>query len=303
MTRYGLILALVGICLGLAWATPHFLTATNLVLIVQQISINGILAIGVTFVLLTGGVDLSVGSLVALTGVVAACAAHPNQFPVGVPVALGLLAGLACGAVNGTLVTFGRVAPFVVTLGMMAVARGLALVISGGRPVSDLSAPFQAIWRGKFLGLPVPILFMAGVAVAAHLLLRRMRLGRHLYAVGGNELAARASGIQVRTVKMFAYMACGALAGLAGVLTASRTTTGQPNAAVAAELDAIAAAVIGGTSLAGGIGGIWGTLLGALLMGVLINGLDLLNVSSYYQQIIKGIIIVAAVLMDRGRHK
>ncbi len=301
--QLGLIIALVAICAALYVAKPIFLTVPNLINLVRQISINGILAVGVTFVLLTGGVDLSLGSLVALTGVVAACFAHPQQYPLAVPVLLGVLAGAGCGAVNGWVITSGRVAPFVVTLGMMTAARGLALVISGGRPVSDLSKEFTLLGSSDVAGIPIPILIFLVVALAAYVFLNNLKLGRYIYAVGGNENAARASGVNVNAVKVFAYTVCASLAGLAGVVLASRITTGQPNAGVGYELDAIAAVVIGGTSLSGGVGGVGGTILGALLMGVINNGLDLLNVSSYYQQIVKGLIIVGAVWMDRSREK
>ncbi|MGO9256200.1 MAG: ABC transporter permease [Bryobacteraceae bacterium] len=298
--QLGLAIALAALMAGLSLARPNFLTLANLVNVLRQISINGILAVGVTYVLLTGGVDLSLGSLVALTGVIAARFAHPGEFAVFVPVCLGILAGACCGVVNGWIVTRGRVAPFIVTLGTMTSARGLALLASGGRPVSNLSAAFTRIGGGDVAAVPIPILIFFGVALASHIFLRNIRAGRHLYAVGGNENAARASGLKVGRIKMMAYTLCGALAGLAGVVLASRITTGQPNAGIGYELDAIAAVVIGGTSLNGGVGGVGGTVLGALLIGVLNNGLDLLNVSSYYQQVIKGVIIVGAVWLDRS---
>ncbi|MBI4875548.1 MAG: ABC transporter permease [Acidobacteria bacterium] len=301
--QWGLILALALICAALWISLPGFLTVSNLVNLVRQISINGILAVGVTYVLLTGGVDLSLGSLVALSGVVAAAFARPGQFPVFLPVLMGVLAGAGCGAVNGIVITRLRVAPFIVTLGMMTAARGLALVASGGKPVSNLSREFTRLASAGVAGIPIPILVFCGVAVVSYLFLANFRLGRYIYAVGGNESAARASGIRVKTVKLLAYTVCGALAGLAGVVLASRITTGQPNAGVGYELDAIAAVVIGGTSLSGGVGGVGGTILGALLMGVINNGLDLLNVSSYYQQIVKGLIIVGAVALDRRREQ
>ncbi len=301
--RFGLVIALAVLCVALSAARPSFLTLGNLVNLIRQISINGILAVGVTFVLLTGGVDLSLGSLVALTGVAAALFAHPGEYPVIAPVVAGVAAGALCGAASGAVITVGRVAPFIVTLGMMTAARGLALVASGGRPVSNLSPEFTALGGGQVLGVPVPVIVLAAVAAAAWVVLARFRMGRHVYAVGGNENAARASGIRVGRVKMFVYTLCGALAGLAGVVLAARITTGQPNAGVGYELDAIAAVVIGGTSLSGGVGGVGGTVLGALLMGVINNGLDLLNVPSYYQQIVKGVIIVGAVWMDRSQHK
>jgi inositol transport system permease protein len=296
--RFGLLFVILIVGLALTLATDTFLSLANLTNVARQISINGILAVGVTFVLLTAGVDLSLGSVVALSGVACATFAHPGEHAVVVPIAVGLLTGAACGLVNGVLVTRGGVAPFIVTLGMMTVARGLALIFSGGRPVANLSSELTAL-AGDFRGVPVPVLCFAGVAFAAWFFLRDFRLGRHVYAVGGNEQAARAAGVPVERVKLFAYGVCGLLTGLAGVVLAARITTGQPNAGQAYELDAIAAVVIGGTSLAGGVGTIAGTLLGVLLIGVINNGLDLTGVSSYYQAVIKGVIIVGAVWLDR----
>jgi inositol transport system permease protein len=294
------VIALVGIGIALSLVRPQFLTVGNLINVARQISLNGILGIGVTYVLLTGGVDLSLGSVVALTGVLAARFAHPGDWPVVVPVAVGLGAGAVCGVTNGLVVSRGAIAPFIATLGMMTVARGLALVASQGKPVSNLSNAFTVL-GGDMLGVPIPVLILAGVALISWVFLSSTRLGRYIYAIGGNEQAARAVGLNVSGVKTFAYTVCGGLAGVAGVVLAARITTGQPNAGIAYELDAIAAAVIGGTSLSGGVGGVGGTLLGALLMGIINNGLDLLNVSSYYQQIAKGVIIVGAVWLDRNR--
>lgn len=302
LAPYALLLALVAIAVPLAIAKPAFLTVQNLVIVARQISINGILAVGVTYVLLTGGVDLSLGSVLALAGVAAATLAHPDSGPLILPIVVGILTGTACGAVNGFVVTRGNVAPFIVTLGMMTAARGLALLWSGGRPVSNLRPEFTFLGSGSFVGIPLPVWALLLVAAASWVFLSNFRLGRYVYAVGGNEPAARASGINVQGVKLFAYTVCGAMAGLAGVVLAARITTGQPNAGIGYELDAIAAVVIGGTSLSGGVGSIGGTLQGALLMGVINNGLDLLNVSSYYQNIVKGIIIVGAVWLD-SRHK
>ena len=296
--RFGLLFVILLVGLGLTLTTDTFLSVANLTNVARQVSINGILAVGVTFVLLTAGVDLSLGSVVALSGVACATFAHPGDHSVFVPIAVGLLTGAACGLVNGVLVTRGGVAPFIVTLGMMTIARGLALIVSGGRPVANMSNELTAL-AGDFLGIPIPVLCFAGVALAAWFFLRNFRLGRHIYAVGGNEHAARAAGVPVERVKLFAYGLCGLLTGLAGVVLAARITTGQPNAGQAYELDAIAAVVIGGTSLAGGVGTITGTLLGVLLIGVINNGLDLLGVSSYYQAVIKGVIIVGAVWLDR----
>jgi len=300
--RFGILIVILLIGLGLSVCTETFLSLSNLTNVARQVSINGILAVGVTFVLLTAGVDLSLGSVVALSGVACASFAHPGEHTVILPIAIGLLTGAACGLTNGMLVTRGAVAPFIVTLGMMTVARGLALIASGGRPVSNMSPELTNL-AGDFLGLPIPLLCFAGVALLAWLFLRHFRLGRYIYAIGGNEHAARAAGISVTNVKLFAYTLCGVLAGLAGVVLAARTTTGQPNAGVAYELDAIAAVVIGGTSLAGGCGTITGTILGVLLIGEINNGLDLLSVSSYYQAVIKGVIIVGAVWLDRRQSR
>jgi len=296
--RFGLLLVILLVGLFLSLSTDSFMSLSNLTNVARQVSINGILAVGVTFVLLTAGVDLSLGSVVALSGVACATFAHPGDHSVFVPIAVGLLTGTACGLVNGVLVTLGGVAPFIVTLGMMTIARGLALIFSGGRPVADMSNELTAL-AGDFVGIPIPVLCFAGVALAAWFFLSNFRLGRHIYAVGGNENAARAAGVPVEQVKLFAYGLCGLLAGVAGVVLAARITTGQPNAGQAYELDAIAAVVIGGTSLAGGVGTITGTLLGVLLIGVINNGLDLQGVSSYYQAVIKGVIIVGAVWLDR----
>lgn len=299
--RFGMLAAFILICLLLSLVTPNFFSLQNMTIVLRQVSINGILAIGVTFVIIAGGIDLSLGSVVALAGVVAAIFAHPGEYALIVPIAMAISVGLAIGCLNGMVVTWGKVAPFIVTLGMMTIARGLALVVSDGRPVTNLSESFNTIGGGDLWGVPIPILIFILVIIVASFVLNQTRIGRYMYAVGGNERAAYASGVRVNTVKMIAYMICSGLAGLAGIVLASRINTGQPNAGVAYELDAIAAVVIGGTSLAGGIGSIAGTVLGVLLIGVINNGLDLLNVSSYYQQIIKGAIIIAAVLIDRKK--
>lgn len=299
LSRYGILIALLVICIILSIATPYFFTVQNLVIVLRQVSVNGILAIGVTFVIIAGGIDLSLGSVVALTGVIAASFAHPGVYPLIVPLLIGLLTGALVGVISGLTITIGRVAPFIVTLGMMTMARGLALVWSDGRPVTNLSPAFNFIGGGDVLYIPVPILLFVLVIIVAYILLNYTTTGRYIYAVGGNEQAARASGIRVNAVKMFAYIMCSGLAALVGIVLAARITTGQPNAGVAYELDAIAAVVIGGTSLLGGRGTVTGTVIGVLIIGVINNGLDLLNVSSYYQQIIKGVIIIGAVLIDR----
>ena len=242
---------------------------------------------------------MSVGSIVALSGIVATTFAHPGEYPVIVPIILGVLAGAACGVVNGTLVAFLNLPAFIATLGMLSVASGVALVLSKGRPISNLSEQFRYIGGGTILGLPILIYILAAVFLIGYLILSWTKFGRYLYAIGGNEDAAKASGLSVARIKLFVYMISGICAGLAGTVLASRINAGQPNSGEGYELDAIAAVVIGGTSLNGGIGKVSGTILGVLIVGVINNGMDLLNISSYYQKIVKGSIIVLAVLLDR----
>lgn len=300
--QYGIFLAFGILCLVLALSTPKFFTVPNLMIIGTQVSINALLAFGVTFVIITGGIDLSLGSMVAVTGVVAATFAHPDTYPVLVPILAGLLAGVAIGAFNGFVVTKSKVPPFIVTLGTMTIGRGLALILSKGRPISNLSEEFNFIGGGNIAGIPFPIIILIVAFVICSVLLNKTVLGRYMYAVGGNEPAARASGIKVNNVKMWVYTICGLLSAMGGILLTSRITTGQPNAGTGFELDAIAAAIIGGTSTSGGTGTITGTLIGALLIGVISNSLDLLNVTSYYQQVVMGVIIIGAVVLDsRGR--
>jgi ribose/xylose/arabinose/galactoside ABC-type transport system permease subunit len=303
-SQYGIFLAFVIICMALALSTPKFFTLANMMNIGTQVSINALLAFGVTFVIITGGIDLSLGSMVAVTGVAAAMFAHPDTYPLIVPIFIGLAAGLAMGAFNGLVITKSKVPPFIVTLGTMTIGRGLALILSKGRPVSNLSDSFNFIGGGSLFGIPLPIIILIIAFVVCSVILKKTILGRYMYAVGGNEPAARASGISVGRVKMWVYTICGLLSAVGGILLTSRITTGQPNAGAGFELDAIAAAIIGGTSTSGGTGTMTGTLIGALLIGVISNSLDLLNVTSYYQQVVMGAIIIGAVILDSmGKEK
>lgn len=297
--KYGILASFVLICITLSLITPNFLSITNISVVVKQVSINALLAFGVTFVIITGGIDLSLGSVVAVSGVVAASFAHPDTYPLIVPILMGLLVGVLFGAFNGYIITKAGVPSFIVTLGTMTMGRGLALILSKGRPVSNLSESFNFIGGGSLLGIPVPIVLLGIIFFVCLVLLNKTTIGRYIYAIGGNEQAAKASGIEVNKIKLFVYTLSGALAALAGIVLASRITTGQPNIGAGFELTAIAAAVIGGTSTSGGIGTIGGTLIGALLIGVISNSLDLLNVSSYYQQVIMGAIIIGAVSLDK----
>ncbi len=309
--KYGIFIALALACLVLAVISDNFLSARNVLNVLRQTSINGVLAIGMTFVILTRGIDLSVGSVVALAGVVAASFATTTAtgfipgapYPAPLAIAVGLLVGMAAGAISGTIVARFRVPAFVATLGMLSAARGLTLLYSGGRPIPALTDGFRWIGTGDVAGIPVPIFLFLGVFAAAHFTLTQTRFGRHVYAVGGNPHAAKVSGLPVVRIRFLVYVISGALAGLAGMILAARTGSALPQAGIAYELDAIAAVVIGGTSLAGGIGRVSGTLVGALLIGVMNNGLDLMGVESYYQQVIKGLLIVAAVMLDQSKTK
>lgn len=295
--QFGTLLGLIALCLTLDFLTPYFLTVSNLLNVAQQISVIAIMAVGMTFVIITAGIDLSVGSVLALSGM-ALAATFDAGAPLSVALATGLATGLLCGVVNGGLITFGKLPPFIATLGMMSIARGAARLMTGGRPVSGFSSSFRTLANGELLHIPMPVVIMAMVYVIAHIVLTRTRLGRYTYAIGGNEEATVLSGINVKFYKTLVYALCGMLSGLAAILLTARLNSAGPNAGIMYELDAIAAAVIGGTSLMGGEGTIFGTLIGALIMGVLRNGLNLLGVSSYIQDIVIGSVIILAVLMD-----
>jgi ribose/xylose/arabinose/galactoside ABC-type transport system permease subunit/ABC-type sugar transport system substrate-binding protein len=296
LSRYGIYFALVLLVIVLSITSPPFRSLSNIENILQQISVNGIIAIGMTLVIITAGIDLSVGSVLALSAVVAASFAHPDTPSLLVPILVGVTTGLACGVVNGVLIAKSRLAPFIVTLGMMTVARGVALVYSSGRPIINLSSGYDQIGGGMLGPVPISALIFFVVVLAGIFLLHYARFGRYVYAVGGNELAAKVSGVNTDRVLIGVYALAGALAGLAGIVLSSRVMSGSPTTGTGYELDAIAAVVIGGTALSGGVGTIMGTIVGVLIIGVMNNGLDLLNVSSYWQQIVKGVIIILAVI-------
>jgi len=280
------------------WAlTPHFLTVSNLLNVAEQATIIAIVAVGMTFVIITAGIDLSVGSVLAFAGVVMASALH-RGLPLPVAFMIGLGTGFFCGLVNGLLITVGRLPPFIATLGMMSVARGTALMFTEGRPISGFSEGFRSLAIGEMLRVPTPVVIMVVVYTVAYFVLRRTKLGRYTYAIGGNEEAALLSGINVKLYKTMVYGLAGLLSGLAAILLTARLNSAQPIAGMNYELDAIAATVIGGTSLLGGEGTVVGTLIGALIMAVLRNGLNLLTVSSFFQQVVIGSVIIVAVLID-----
>ena len=292
-TLVGLVL-LVGL---LSVLTPHFLSVSNLLNVMEQTSINAVIALGMTFVILSGGIDLSVGSLLALSGVVLAWALQ-GGWPVPAAILAGLGVGGASGLVNGLLITKGRLPAFIATLGMMSIARGAALVFTSGRPISGFGAGFRQLSTARILGVPAPIVITIAVYALGHFLLTRTRFGRYVYAIGGNEEATRLSGIDAGFHKTMVYELSGVASGLAAALLTARLNSAQPIAGINYELDAIAATVIGGTSLSGGVGTLHGTLIGALIMGVLRNGLNLLGTSSFFQQIVIGVVIITAVLVD-----
>ena len=295
--QFGTFAVFVVLCAVISVLTPHFFTVTNLLNVAQQTVINALIAVGLTYVIISGGIDLSVGSILAFAGVVMA-----HTLRLGWPLPLAILAGVGvgagCGLVNGLLISYGRLPPFIATLGMMSVARGGALLATDGRPVSGFDESFRWLATGEIAGVPVPVVIMVLVYAAAHLVLQRTKFGRYTYAIGGNEEASLLSGVPVRLYKIGIYAVCGGLAALSSVLLTARLNSAQPIAGLSYELDAIAATVIGGTSLMGGQGSVIGTLIGALIMGVLRNGLNLLGVSSFIQQVVIGLVIIAAVLLD-----
>ena len=295
--RVGILMVLILLVVLMSIFAPNFNRVDNLLNIARSISVNAILAAGLTFVILTGGIDLSVGSIVAVSGVVAVIAAIAGV-PAPVAVVIGMAVGGACGLVNGVLTAYLALAPFIVTLGTMTFLRGLAYTITNGQPIVSSDLNFKDLGNGYLLGIPVPVIAMAAVFLVAWFVLERTRYGRHVYAVGGNAQAARLAGVQVNRIILSVYVVAGICAGLAGVIFAARVISAQPTAGTGYELDAIAAVVLGGTSLVGGRGRIIGTLIGAVILGVLTTGLILLNVQFFTQLLIKGVVIILAVAID-----
>ena len=303
MSKFGMLFVLIGMVILMSFLSDSFLVTQNLINIVRQISFIGIVAMGVTMVIITTGIDLSSGSVIALVSVVVASMAQPGEYPLIVPILTGLAIGAFAGFVNGFITAKGKIPAFIATLGMMTAARGLALLYSGGRPIANLSESFMFIGKGSILGIQFQIIIFILLGVISHFLLSKTKFGKYTYAIGGNEQAAKIAGVNVDRYRIMIYAYAGFLAAIAGMMLTARISSGQPSMGVMYELDAIAAAVIGGTSLSGGIGTIPGTIIGALIIGVLNNGLDLLGVSSYWQQILKGGIIVTAVLIDSRKNK
>ena len=304
--KFGIAIALLIEVIIFALLSPYFFSSENFLNVSLQISITAIIAVGMTLVILTAGIDLSVGALVAFTGVVATSILKFDvPFPIALTFALcgGLLVGAASGALAGIFTTRFNITPFIVTLALMTIWRGASYIVTDGRPVWGLPDQFAVLGSGRMLAVPIPTLIMILVYITAHIVLTRTPFGRYVYAVGGNREAARLSGINTNAVLVKVYIICGALASLSGILLASRMNSGQPNAGLMYELDVIAAVVVGGTSLFGGRGSVIGTFLGAMLIGILRNGLNLLNVNSYVQQVMVGVVILLAVLIDNFNKK
>lgn len=313
LSRFQSLIALILLCLVISLLSDKFLTATNAWNVMRQISVNICISVGMTLIVLTAGIDLSVGSILALCGAITAgLMKNGIEIPtfnlyVGFTLVGGLLAGALVGSLlgwfNGIAITRFKVPPFVATLAMLTIARGLTMLWTEGFPISNLGEDFAWIGTGWMLGIPVPVWISAFIVGLAVLLTNKTRLGRYIYAIGGNENAARLSGINVNKIKLIVYSIAGGLAAVGGILVTSRLDAAQPNAGTGYELDAIAAVVIGGTSLSGGKGSIMGTVLGAIIIGVLNNGLVLLNVSPFWQQVVKGLVILLAVIIDKANSK
>ncbi|NWF67444.1 MAG: ABC transporter permease [Chloroflexi bacterium] len=298
LRRGTVLFVLIALVIFFSLNSDRFLQERNLVNIAVQNAHIIIVTVGMTLVMLSGGIDLSIGSVAALTGAVAAGLIVQNSVPVPLAMLLGLALGFAIGLINGWMVVYGKLPPFVATLAMLGMARGLTLVYTNGRPIANIGDEFTFWGRGTIGPIPTPIVVWVVVVIVAILLMTRTRFGLHIYAIGGNEETARLAGVPVNRVKMLTFGISGFLAALGGLLLTARVFSAQPQAAVGLELDAITAAVLGGVSLFGGVGNIPGAIIGALLVGVLGNGMNLLRVASYPQQVIQGVVLVLAVTID-----
>ena len=296
-------IGLLGLVIILSFLSPYFLTIPNLLNVVRQVSIIAVVSLGMTMVILTGGIDLSVGSMLAFSGAITAGMIVNSGLNVFLAIFIGLAAGTALGLFNGIAVAKAKLPAFIVTLAMMTVARGFTLIYTNGRPISGFDETFRFFGAGYIAKIPVPVIIMFLLLFIIYILLKKTPLGRYIYAIGGNEKATKLSGINTDKIKIAVYGLNGFLAAASGIILTSRLNSAQPMAAEGYELDAIAAVVLGGTSLSGGSGGVVGTIIGALIIAVLNNGLNLLNVSSFYQLVAKGAVILLAVFLDRKRQQ
>jgi ribose transport system permease protein len=313
LSKFQSLIALIILCLVISLLSDKFLTATNAWNVMRQISVNICISVGMTLVVLTAGIDLSIGSVLALCGAITAgLLKNGIEVPasnlyigftiLGATVA-GLLVGALLGSFNGWAITKFKVPPFVATLAMLTIARGLTMLWTKGFPITGLGEKFAHLGTGWFLGIPLPVWISGIIVFIAVVITNKTKLGRYIYAIGGNENAAILSGINIKRIKIAVYTIAGTLAAVGGLLVTSRLDAAQPNAGTGYELDSIAAVVIGGTSLSGGRGSVWGTVLGAVIIGVLNNGLVLLNVSPFWQQVVKGFVILVAVVIDKANSK
>ena len=302
----GIIVAFLVLCVFLSVfpkTSGSFFTRQNIFNVLRQISTNLFLACGMTMVIILGGIDLSVGSIIALSGCISAGCVAGYNLPLPIALLMGLLVGLLVGMFNGAVISKTTIPAFIVTLATMNIAKGLAYVYTGGSPVRVVTKEWQFLGAGYVGIFPTPVVILVIVLIITAIIMNKTKMGRHMYAVGGNQQAAEFSGIKVEKVKFFVHAFSGLMAGLAGIVLASRMYSGQPTAGDGAEMDAIAAVVVGGTSMAGGSGKIGGTIIGGLIIGVLNNGLNLLNVNSFWQYVVKGVVILLAVFLDYFRNK
>lgn len=297
ITKYAIYLVLIALVITFYIASPHFLTFENLFNILRQVSVTGIAAVGMTFVILTGGIDLSVGSIIGVSGLITAMMMVAGVNPI-IAIIIALIAGLVMGLINGFIINEIRIPPLIVTLGMMTTWRGVAFLLTGGLPVFGFTKDFAVIGQGYLWVFPVPVLIMALVFVVGYFVLNKFVIGRYIYGVGGNEEASRLSGINVKKIIYFVYAASGLLCALAGIVLLSRTNSGQPKAGTSYEMDIITGVVLGGVSIKGGEGKITGVIAGVIIMGILSNGMIITNVGDYVQRVVQGLVLIAAVGFD-----
>ncbi|WP_370633745.1 ABC transporter permease [Frischella sp. Ac48] len=303
INNIGILIALILICIILAFSTPVFLTQDNMLSVLRQVSTNMCLALGMTLIIMLGGIDLSVGSIVAMAGTLTVGFISIGEMGIIPAILLGLLIGTLCGAANGAAIAYTGIPPFIVTLAMMMIARGIGFIYSGGQSIRIFDDNFTTIGTGYLGVIPYPVIYMFVFIVVMLIIVNRTRLGTYIYALGGNREAARLSGIPIKRVEIIVYTIAGFLAAFAGIVLAARMYSGQPSVAQGYEMDAIAACVLGGISMSGGIGRISGTILGVFVIGIINNGLNLLGVNSFWQLVAKGVIIFLAVYVDILKRK
>jgi ribose/xylose/arabinose/galactoside ABC-type transport system permease subunit len=300
--KTAIVWVLLVLSIGMTLFSPRFISPANLLLIAKQSTITGILAVGMTIVIITGGIDLSVGAVIAFSSVTSAMfgGLAVQNMPIIISLLVGIAGGLVFGLFNGAGISYLNIPSFIMTLATMMISRGLARILSNGKPVFGLSESFLKFANDFFFGIPSLVVFFSIVFILGAIILNKTILGSRIFAIGGNEVGARLSGVNTKRIKLFAYTISGLLAGFCGVLMTSRISSGNSIVGEGYELNAIAASVIGGTSMSGGVGSIWGAVVGSLIIGVLQNGLDFMGVSPFYQGVIQGFIIIAAVLLDQN---